>query len=136
MASLNNSLNTCKVDVGWANRYESDRFQDSDSMVCPTWNGVDKYGRHVIQDSAATKSRGCNLASDRVAVENNLRHSYAEGNSLDSTGISASYFEHETPDICNLTTNDMAIISENNRTIARLQNGIQSMVFKDLSGMT
>lgn len=133
---MSNALNICKVDVGWANRYESDRFQDSDSMMCPTWRGVDKYGRHVIQDSQKTKSRGCNLASDRVAVENNLRYGFAEFNTLDSYGISAPFSDiKEDKDRCLLTTNDIAQISQNNREIARLQNGIQNIIYRDLSGM-
>ena len=135
---MSNALNICKVDVGWANRYESDRFQDSDSMMCPTWSGVDKYGRHVIQDSQKTKSRGCNLASDRVAVENILRYGFAEYNTLDSYGISAPFSDiEEEPDKhrCSLSTNDIAQLAENNRHIAKLQNGIQNIIYRDLSGM-
>ena len=40
------ALRTCKVNTGWANRLESDRFQNPNLMVCPTWNGMDNAGRH------------------------------------------------------------------------------------------
>jgi len=83
MISLNGSLRTCKVNTGYANKLESERFENSDLMVCPVWNGHDLAGRPVCADSYPTKLAGCNVASDRVVVENNLRPSYAEYIQLD-----------------------------------------------------
>lgn len=77
--SLEKSVRTCKVDVGYAGNIESQRFLNPNLMVCPIWNGVDSTGRLVCPDSFYTKSRGCNSALDRVAVENNVsRPQYAE----------------------------------------------------------
>ena len=70
MSSLKKSLKVCRVNTGEANRLESNRFQNSDNLVCPVWNGHDEKGRSVISDSINTKSSGCNLALDRVVVEN------------------------------------------------------------------
>ena len=92
MLSLNGALRTCKVNTGWANRLESDRFQNPNLMVCPTWNGMDNAGRPVTADSFNTKRRGCNSADDRVAVENNLRPQYMEYISLDASGITAPLY--------------------------------------------
>ena len=92
MLSLNGALRTCKVNTGWANRLESDRFQNPNLMVCPTWNGMDNAGRPVTADSFNTKRRGCNSADDRVSVENNLRPQYMEYISLDASGISAPLY--------------------------------------------
>jgi hypothetical protein len=92
MLSLNGALRTCKVNTGWANRLESDRFQNPNLMVCPTWNGMDNAGRPVAADSFNTKRRGCNSADDRVSVENNLRPQYMEYISLDASGITAPLY--------------------------------------------
>ena len=70
--SLEAAIRTCKVETGWANRVESDRFLNPNNMVCPIWNGMDLTGRNVCPDSFYTKSAGCNSASDRVVVENNV----------------------------------------------------------------
>jgi hypothetical protein len=87
MISLEGSIRTCKVDTGWANRLESDRFLNSNTMICPTWNGVDTSGRPANADSYYTKSAGCNSAADRVIVENGLRPQYIEYINLDAAGI-------------------------------------------------
>ncbi len=87
MISLNGALRTCKVNTGYANRLESDRFENSDLMVCPVWNGHDLAGRPVCADSYATKVAGCNVASDRVVVENAHRPSYAEYIQLNIKGM-------------------------------------------------
>ena len=42
-------------------------------MVCPLWNGVDTTGRTVCEYSYWTKNAGCNSATDRVIIENDLR---------------------------------------------------------------
>ena len=92
MLSLNGALRTCKVNTGWANRLESDRFQNPNLMVCPVWNGLDLAGRPVTADSFMTKRAGCNSADDRVSVENHLRPQYMEYIQLDASGIQAPIY--------------------------------------------
>ena len=65
MLSLNKSVRTCKVDTGYANKIQSARFQETDLMVCPNWQGTDLTGRFVHPDSFVTKTAGCNLPMDR-----------------------------------------------------------------------
>ena len=45
--SLEAAIRTCKVDTGWANKVESDRFLNPNNMMCPIWTGVDSAGRSV-----------------------------------------------------------------------------------------
>lgn len=85
--SLEKSVRTCKVDVGWANKLESDRFLNPNTMLCSPWNGYDTSGRPVSFDSYYTKTPGCNSAGDRVIVENDLRPQYIEYVNLDASGI-------------------------------------------------
>ena len=90
MLSLEGALRTCKVNTGWANRIQSDRFENPNLMVCPVWNGVDLAGRPVCADSFYTKRAGCNSAEDRVIVENAVsRPQYIEYLNLDAAGITA-----------------------------------------------
>jgi len=89
--SLNGSLRTCKVDQGWANRIQSDRFENPDLLVCPVWSGFDNTNRPVCIDSYYTKSPGCNSALDRVDVENFLRPQYMEYINLDAEGFRQDY---------------------------------------------
>ena len=93
MLSLEGALRTCKVNTGWANRIQSDRFENPDLMVCPVWNGVDLAGRPVCADSFYTKRAGCNSAEDRVIVENAVsRPQYVEYLGLDAAGINAPLY--------------------------------------------
>lgn len=85
--SLEGSIRTCKVDTGWANKLESDRFLNPNQMLCPPWNQVDTAGRPVHAYSFNTKTAGCNSANDRVSVENSLRPQYIEYVNLDAAGI-------------------------------------------------
>lgn len=85
--SLEGSLRTCKVDTGWANKIESDRFLNPQLMLCPVWQGYDSAGRQVPWDSFYTKTPGCNSAAERINVENELRPQYIEYVTLDATGI-------------------------------------------------
>ena len=86
--SLEKNIRTCKVNTGWANRNQSDRFQDPNLMVCPTWNHMDNAGRLVCANSFYTKRAGCNSAMDRVAVENTVtRPQYMEYIQLNADGI-------------------------------------------------
>ena len=91
--SLEAAIRTCKVETGWANRVESDRFLNPNNMVCPIWNGVDTAGRSVYPDSFYTKSAGCNSATDRVVVENNVsRPQYMEYITLSANGINGNIY--------------------------------------------
>jgi hypothetical protein len=90
--SLESAIRTCKVDTGWANKIESDRFLNKDNLVCPPWNGFDTTGRKISPDSFYTKSAGCNSASDRVYVENALRPQYMEYINLSANGIDANIY--------------------------------------------
>lgn len=90
--SLEAAIRTCKVDTGWANKVESDRFFNQDLMVCPIWNGVDTAGRRVSPDSFYTKRAGCNSAEDRVVVENAQRPQYMEYINLSANGIDGNIY--------------------------------------------
>jgi hypothetical protein len=74
--SLNKNIRTCKVDVSYSARVESDRFFNPRNLVCPVWTGRDLAGRPSCKDSFYTKRAGCNSAQDRVSVENVLRPGY------------------------------------------------------------
>lgn len=87
MISINGSIRTCKVDTGYANRLQSDRFFNPNLQVCPVWTGTDTVGRPVCPDSFYTKTAGCNSAADRVLVENYLRPDYSEYLTLNPLGI-------------------------------------------------
>lgn len=88
--SLEAAVRTCKVNTGWANRIQSDRFENSNLMMCPVWNERDLTGRKVCSDSFYTKREGCNSALDRINVENDQRPQYAEYITLDTAGYRAS----------------------------------------------
>lgn len=85
--SLLGSINVCKVNTGYADKIQSDRFENPDVMTCPLWNGQDSFGRFVHPDSFYTKNGGCNSADDRVSVENFLRPQYMEYVALDAAGF-------------------------------------------------
>lgn len=86
--SLNAALRVCKVDVGYADKVNSDRFLNPNNMLCPLWNGLDVAGRPVCPDSFKTKTAGCNSALDVVMVENDVsRPKYTEYITLNASGI-------------------------------------------------
>jgi hypothetical protein len=87
MISLNGSLRTCKVNTAWANKIQSDRFENPNLMSCPVWSGRDLTGRLVCENSFMTKTAGCDSASDRVLVENAQRPQYSTYTQLDAEGI-------------------------------------------------
>jgi len=98
--SLESALRTCKVDTAWASRIESDRFLNPNNMVCPVWNGMDTAGREVCQDSFQTKRGGCNSATDRVEVENNVsRPQYMEYITLSANGIAGNIYGNTPKDV-------------------------------------
>lgn len=88
--SLLSSINTCKVNTSYADKLQSDRYENPENMTCFVWNGLDNYGRPVSADSYYTKAAGCNDALDRVVVENFQRPRYMEYVSLDARGIKGS----------------------------------------------
>jgi hypothetical protein len=90
MISLQGSLQTCKVNTGYANKIQSDRFENPNNLLCPVWNGKDNYGRVACYDSYVTKSAGCSSALDRVVVENYQRPQYFEYTALDASGYMSS----------------------------------------------
>lgn len=90
--SLLGSINVCKVNTGWANKIQSDRFENPSNLLCPLWNGQDNFGRFVHPDSYYTKNAGCNSADDRIAVENFLRPQYMEYVALDAAGFQAPLY--------------------------------------------
>lgn len=107
MFSLEGALRTCKVDTSWANRIQSDRFENPELMVCPVWTGFDGAGRPVSADSYYTKSAGCNTPEDRVHVENALRPQYFQYVNLDAEGIAGNIYD---------TQNNMSNHNTNVRT--------------------
>lgn len=90
--SLAKSIQTCKIDTGEAPRLLSDRFLNYHNMMCPIWNGVNLKGQEVCPDSFYTKSRGCNSATDRVVVENDLRPDYISYITLNAGGIDGNIY--------------------------------------------
>lgn len=110
MISLENSIRTCKVETGSANRLESDRFLNSCNVTCPVWGGQDSTGRFVCEDSFMTKAPGCNSATDRVDVENYQRPQYFDYVNLDGYGIQGNLYgqatvtkAHANSDLHNIT---------------------------------
>lgn len=93
--SLEKSVRTCSVNVGEANRIQSDRFQNPMNMVCIPWNGIDLTGREVCPDSFWTKTAGCDSAEDRVVVENALRPKYMNYVTLGAQGIAGHIYGNE-----------------------------------------
>lgn len=85
--SLQKSIQGCKVITDWANRQQSDRFLNSDNLMCPLWNGLDLTGRPVCPDSYVTKTAGCSNPLDRVMVENEQRPKYFQYLTLNAAGL-------------------------------------------------
>lgn len=90
--SLEASVRTCDVNVGEANRIQSDRFLNPNNMVCIPWNGLNNKGQEVCPDSYYTKTGGCNSAEDRVMVENAQRPKYSNYVTLNTQGISGHIY--------------------------------------------
>jgi hypothetical protein len=93
--SLQASVKTCTVDVGMANRIQSDRFINPNNMVCVAWDGNDLTGRQVSPDSFYTKTPGCNSAEDRVLVENDLRPAYFNYITLSGQGVDGQIYGNQ-----------------------------------------
>lgn len=97
--SLEAAVRTCKVNTGWAPRIQSDRFENSNLLMCPVWNERDLTGRKVCEDSFWTKREGCNSPLDRINVENDQRPQYAEYITLDTSGYRANMFGDQKPGV-------------------------------------
>ena len=96
MISLESAIRTCKVETGLANKIQSERWLNSNDMVCPMWNGVDTAGRSVNPDTFMTKTAGCATAEDRIVVENSLRPQFAEYINLGAQGIKGDIYGNTT----------------------------------------
>lgn len=94
--SLLKSVRSCNVDVGWANKLQSDRFLNSCQVVCPVWTGTDQYGRIVCPDSMMIETAGCRSALDRVDVENYQRPQYFELVNLDGFGVQGNIYSDDS----------------------------------------
>lgn len=89
--SLLGPLKTCKVNTDWSPRIQSDRFENTNSLLCPTWTRKDLVGRNVHTDTFRTEIEGCNIPTDRIDVENDLRPKYAETSTLDTLGFTDEF---------------------------------------------
>ena len=123
IVNLESALRTCKVDAGYQQRIQSDRFLNPKNLVCPVWNGLDTAGRVACADSFYTKREGCNSAEDRVGVENILRPQYMQYIS-DSLGSS---YNNNSP------TRD---VSKSNVAVEGFQNQDFETPAKDYSKIT
>jgi hypothetical protein len=100
MISLQGSLKTCKADTAWAERLQSNRFEDPENMVCIPWNGRDNVGRPAYVDSWRTKTAGCNTPADRINVENTLRPQYMEMVTTDAHGFRSDLYNDNRTPLC------------------------------------
>lgn len=94
--SLQKATRSCKVNTDQSERIQSERILNPNHMVCMQWNGTDNLGRQIHPDSWNTKSAGCNYASERVNIENELRPHYFEYTTLDSSGLGLEYPNYNT----------------------------------------
>lgn len=93
--SLEKSVRTCSVNVGEANRLQSDREFNPSIQVCIPWNGMNEKGQEVCPDSFFTKTPGCDSAEDRVMVENAQRPKYMNYVTLGAQGIAGHIYGNE-----------------------------------------
>lgn len=96
--SLEKSVRTCNVNVGEANRIQSDRFFNPSNMVCVPWNGLNNKGQEVSPDSFWTKTPGCDSAEDRVLVENAQRPKYFNYVTLGAQGVNGDIYGRSSSD--------------------------------------
>jgi hypothetical protein len=108
--SLLGSIQTCKVDAGWANKIQSARFENPDLMVCPPWSGYNIKGQQVCPNSFNSTTAGCSSPMLRVDVENDLRPKYMEYVTLNADGLNGDLYG-----------NNMARTNSNHRTQANGQ---------------
>jgi hypothetical protein len=84
---ISNSANSNKTNTGYANKIQTNRFQNPQNQMCPVWNHQDLAGRTVCLDSFYTKYAGCNSPLDRIKVENFLRPAYMNYVTQSAAGI-------------------------------------------------
>jgi hypothetical protein len=99
--SLLGSIQTCKVDAGWANKIQSARFEDPSLMICPPPTGYDIQGRKVCKYSFNDNIPGCKPPSERVDIENDLRPKYMEYVTLNAQGFDSSSMYKNNMDFAN-----------------------------------
>ncbi len=80
-----------RVQTGWASRFNSDRFLNSNQLVCPPPMYVDLQGRPADHYSIRTTSAGCNSSLERVDVENAQRPSSFTFATLSDIGMNGGY---------------------------------------------
>ena len=73
MASLKKSLKVCRINAGEANRLESDRFQNSDNLLCPVWNGHDQVSSWKKKAKAVTPRPVSHTWSASCGTDHNKR---------------------------------------------------------------
>ena len=76
--SIITGTGTGKVPPGIQNSMKGREILFPENMMCPLPNGLDNSGRPVCEYSFYTKSAGCNSATDRTMIENDLRPQYGE----------------------------------------------------------
>ena len=122
-ANLLSAIRGCKVETSYANKIQSQRFQDSNVMLCPTWTGTDLVGRSICPDSFYTKSAGCNSAEDRVYVENYQRPQYAEYIGINMLGLA-----QDGPNGTSNTEHSIGVIGENYTTTSPSYHGANQLM--------
>lgn len=75
------------ITTGWADRFYSDRFLNSNQMMCPVPTNTDSFGRNVDPNSRITKLAGCSSALDRVQIEDEQRPKVFSNIFLNPLGI-------------------------------------------------
>lgn len=130
--SLEAAVRTCKVNTGWAPRIQSDRFENSNLMMCPVWTQRDLTGRKVSEDSFWTKREGCNSPLDRIDVENDQRPQYMEYITLDSAGFRGDMYD-QTPGVELPSNPNMPIPSSVPSSVPNLQEKYIYGMEKDMS---
>jgi hypothetical protein len=76
-----------RVNTDWASRYFSDRFLNSNEMVCPIRKTYDLNGRPSDHYSIITTTAGCNSAGERILIEDAQRPKTFVMPGLNSLGV-------------------------------------------------
>ncbi len=79
------------VNVGWANRYYSDRVFNPNNMVCPPFHYRDTMGRPADRYSILSETAGCSSALERVQVEDSQRPTNFSSTTLSAIGLEGGY---------------------------------------------
>ncbi len=76
------------VNPAWASRFQSDRFLNSNEMICFPESRFDILGREAVPSTLMRKTAGCDTSSDRILVENEQRPKGYSTLGLSGYGIS------------------------------------------------